>query len=424
MDFQQFIRVLSHSDDTDGLFDNGELVDLITLRNECGRTSGHEIAWKNDAQTLENFFCEVVYYELSTLPEVLDCADNSNRKIGHYIAEFKGFQSLKYFFELVLSKAPEKLNTILNSSIVDGWMMAHLVARYQCSDAFTYFIDFIFQHAPEHFSTLLKSEIDTQWNFLLVTARYQKPQQLKYLLDKILEHTPHLIPHLVNYHRCDGLHLAHSIAEFQDDELLEYYFDKLLCRLPGKQQVALLTANYTKDSGSYHLGFSIVEFRNPKLLQKYFANIITNSPDSLAELLQQKNADNEDLIDVIVNSSTHSIGAVAFQLISANRPLGAKIHTQLKQYRIEVLDYISTLPAEEQLQVLPQLTVTHNPLGAYFNLKKDFLHRHFGDNHELLSRIKEMLKLASMQQRASETEHCSSVKLELFAGLPVEYRKC
>ncbi|TAL63782.1 MAG: hypothetical protein EPN84_04545 [Legionella sp.] len=529
MDVKQFIKILSQSLNTDDLFANDELLDLITHRGNYGRTVGQEIAWKYDEQTLSNFFAEVVCYELETLPEVLECVDDSGRSIGHYIAEFKGFAACKAFFELILQHAPNSLIRVLEALMMDGWSIVHLVARFQDSNTMNYLLDLIHQEAPHLLPKLLKLQVELGWNLGILVARYQKPQSVIHFLEKVLA----VAPDSLRYTLKDGRHIGHLLLEFQNEKVARFYFEKVLPKLPVEVQIELVTAASNTGwnmglmlahqySGKLlihyfdlivklglvtklikettidkrHLGHYIAQYKtfdelklfveliqqhcphllselltstmtngchmghtitfhqnlpalkfylntliacdksqvakvvtakvnnqvnmahyiaekmNQEALQYFFKFIIDNCPEVLSEVLQQTNATNDNVIDLIMQYQPQSIGAIAFQLIKANKPLGAPVYKQLKTHRMAVLDYISGLPATEQLQLIDQIKDTKTPLGMYFNLKTDLIHKHFGSNNELLTKLKEMKRVATIQNIPSPFGTNKLVNLE------------
>jgi len=186
------------------------------------------------------------------------------------------------------------------------------------------------------------------------------------------------------------MNLAFFIASKPHDESLKNFLQRAENEFPE----AFADILCAKTNKGWNLGQYIAAYQNHETLTYYLNLVIRNAPNALPELLNCREA-GLNLIDIAIkNYPRVAVGGIIYQLFSNKVPVGDVLFQRFYQYKLCVLEHISRLPPQEQVKALADCLDKTTPLGLYIGVKKDFVHRQFGNNKVLID------KIHSMQEQA------------------------
>lgn len=386
-----------------------KFADAVCAQDGKGRTPVHIIAWKNDLQTLKDLLFLVEKFVPQIIPAILTKATEKNETVGHAIAFHKDKQALMFFVEFVHRVCPAMLADVLLATTKSGMNILHIVAKYKSGEELKELLMAVVTYCPEKLTELLDATIDDGRTIVHLIAEKEDPQ----ILDQFLEmlrtydalYNTNLFRKVLTSPLRKDWQLGFFIAENQNHDSVVNYL-KLVEKYALEELPELLKAT---TSDGWHLGHFIAEYQSEETLSFYFEMVIKHSPDALADILNAREQ-GPRLLGILILDNKKYLGPLVYQLVTSHLPLGHGMYARLQCFKQSVLEHISRLPAQTQLEILPQCLDRDTPLGLYFDLKQDILHRHIGENHEYLTLIDDLLQKAKVESRVQHSREALQSK--------------
>lgn len=398
MDFVRFLDTLLHSRHFSSRH-KAMLADFLEERNKKGLPLGDAIAWKGTQQMLEDLFSLVIHKAPDLMPRFLLATSTKGWAIGHAVARYKDAQGIAYFLETVHQQAPECFDQVTHLKSNMGWNMGHIIARFKGPEELATFFKYVLKYSPESFAELVTVTLDGGRSIGHLIAEYQNPQTFMWFIQLVSTYAPQELPGILGSSMMPGWGLGYFIAENQNQETLEYFINLVSQHAP--QALPGLLKERTIDG--WNLGHMIAEHPEKCRLSYYLDLVIKHAPESLAEVLNTRTK-NMTILDIVAYKQKGNLGAFTYQLVTSNCAIGDKLLERLHEYKFAVLEHISRLPPQVQLQALNNALDKKTPLGLYFSLNKNGLlaHLHLGTVSVMLETI-ERLKIEAKARLASAT---------------------